>query len=67
MRTLNQAQHAKLDALAEDHPEAKVIGWLGSKNTGGPIFEYRGGYRYVNKWGRVCATRKPRKLTRVNL
>lgn len=67
MRQLTQAQSARLDRLADDHEDARIVGWLGSDATGGPIIEYRGTFRYVNRWGRVDATRKPRALSRVNL
>jgi hypothetical protein len=67
MRRLTQAQSARLDRLARDHEEAKVVGWLGSDAAGGPIIRYRDTFRYVNRWGRVAATRKPRDLSKVNL
>ena len=67
MRKLSTAQSASLDRLAADHEEAKVIDWLGSDATGGPVIRYRDTYRYINRWGAICPTRKPRRLSAVNL
>jgi hypothetical protein len=54
---LTVAQQSKLDRLAEDHPETRVVGWFGTHPLGGPVIEYREGRRYVNRHGRLLGAR----------
>jgi hypothetical protein len=59
MRDLTTVQSNRLDAFAVEHPDARVIGWQGSDERGGPVISYLDGedtksLRYVNPKGRLC-------------
>lgn len=56
-RRLTLAQLSRLDRLADDHPEAKVVGWKDERGIGGPIISYRGSHRFLNNHGRLVAHR----------
>ena len=48
-RVLTEAQHSRLDKLADKEPEATVVGW----EADGPIVAYEGNLRRVNPLGRL--------------
>jgi hypothetical protein len=59
MRDLTTVQSNRLDAFAVEHPDARVIGWQGSDDRGGPVIRFLDGedtksLRYVNPKGRLC-------------
>jgi hypothetical protein len=59
MRDLTTVQSNRLDAFAVEHPDARVIGWQGSDERGGPVIRFLDGedtksLRYVNPKGRLC-------------
>jgi hypothetical protein len=57
MRELSQAQHARLDRLAERDPGAKVVGWM-SGRLGGPVVRLTDGRVWrISPAGRAAAIR----------
>lgn len=60
VRLLNDTQLDALDDLGREYgDDVKVVGWTGTGIGGGPVIEYLGTYRFVNRQGRICPSLGP--------